>query len=630
MIERIARKPKRDRPADPPVSTRVGVTPRATSIQTKLAVGPAGDRYEREADVVADQVVRAMRAPGPALWNADQQGGRIQPMTGTEAPGSGDEAVVSRIQRMPGIGAAGGEVDAATEQEIKSSSGGGRPLPAGVRASVEPAFGADFGNVRVHEGARATELNDRIQAKAFTTGSDIHFRDGFPDMSSGEGQHLLAHELTHTIQQGAVGPSAQRTSTIQRFLDPAQQQKLATAEGRLKALLQTPKGKGKGATNRKEKIDALRVQIEELKATDRSTPGPAPASGASLAAPSVQEGSKQKTTSDGGGSEVVPQPEPEPVVEPVVEQGPDLTTESLRDTKAELAAHRLKTPGKRSRGKHNKKTEELEAKVAELDAEILKQHPAMSAAIGQAAAQDISNAFEPSGITELGKVVPAKEMERLCATIGADKLRTLADAYGVKTMWLRIQQWTAEVAKNMLTTYSAVELVAVEKAIGIDRFKTLVTTWKVPAAAIKHYGNTFMRTFAGATDTTWQHLITIGYNARSAISGGHDRDTFYKFALDEGVGINWTQTVGSNEKVNYTTYWPDGTPAQTGSKTLIPGLTGKKAIMMADVNNALWNSIAKQEFRTDSNAWEATTRDGTKTFSGFYRNGNIDTFFPVG
>ena len=72
---------------------------------------------------------------------------------------------------------------------------------------MEGAFGADFGAVRVHSGAHATELNDRIQATAFTTGNDIFFRDGVPDTSTASGQSLLAHELTHVVQQegSAVG-----------------------------------------------------------------------------------------------------------------------------------------------------------------------------------------------------------------------------------------------------------------------------------------------------------------------------------------------------------------------------------------------------------------------------------------
>jgi hypothetical protein len=80
---------------------------------------------------------------------------------------------------------------------------------------MESAFGADFGAVRVHTGPASTELNERIQAKAFTTGSDIYFRGSVPDVNSSSGQELLAHELTHTIQQGAAGPQRTVARSVQ-------------------------------------------------------------------------------------------------------------------------------------------------------------------------------------------------------------------------------------------------------------------------------------------------------------------------------------------------------------------------------------------------------------------------------
>ncbi|MGK0276052.1 MAG: hypothetical protein ACI9N0_002440 [Ilumatobacter sp.] len=167
-------------------------------IQAKLSVGPADDPYEREADAVAARVVKSIRARSHG-----------------SAAVTGTASVVQPIQRAASVGTAGGEVDADTERVVRSAKSGGKLLPDGIRSKMETGFGADFGNIRVHEGAQATDLNNRIQAKAFTTGNSIFFRDGLPDMSSSSGQELLAHELTHTLQQGAA---VQRSSeTIQRW-----------------------------------------------------------------------------------------------------------------------------------------------------------------------------------------------------------------------------------------------------------------------------------------------------------------------------------------------------------------------------------------------------------------------------
>ncbi|BAN01347.1 eCIS core domain-containing protein [Ilumatobacter coccineus] len=158
--------------------------------QAKLAVGPASDPFEREADAVADSVVRRLSGGSSAA---------------TTAPDAVDHpARPTRVQRSATIGAAGGTVDNDTDRAIQSSRGGGSALPVEARAKMEHAFGADFGQIRVHQGARAAELSDRIQAKAFTVGRDVYFRDGMPDVGTASGQHLLAHELTHTIQQGSV------------------------------------------------------------------------------------------------------------------------------------------------------------------------------------------------------------------------------------------------------------------------------------------------------------------------------------------------------------------------------------------------------------------------------------------
>jgi hypothetical protein len=202
-------------------------------VQAKLTVGPANDPFEREADDVAAQVVRSLRSSGGRIRRstvrepaerAPATARRIQPMA--DARPEPVPAIARRIQRMADIGPSGGDLDDDTARALRASRAGGRPLAEPVRSTMETAFGADFGGVRVHVGATSNELNNRIQAKAFTTGNDIYFRDGLPDIGSSAGQTLLAHELTHTIQQGAavhgaaVADSAQRMM-IQRVFDAA-------------------------------------------------------------------------------------------------------------------------------------------------------------------------------------------------------------------------------------------------------------------------------------------------------------------------------------------------------------------------------------------------------------------------
>lgn len=171
------------------------------STRAPLTVGPADDPHEREADAVADAVVRRLRQPDDTVH--DEQ-----------VASSGG----SRVQRSAAVvGAAGGELDTATSSKIERARSGGKPLDAPTRSSMEGAFGADFSGIRVHDDRQASELSSSIQASAFTVGSDIFFNGGSPDTSSPAGQHLLAHELAHTIQQSSSSPA--RRTIHRRYLD---------------------------------------------------------------------------------------------------------------------------------------------------------------------------------------------------------------------------------------------------------------------------------------------------------------------------------------------------------------------------------------------------------------------------
>ena len=92
-------------------------------------------------------------------------------------------------------------VQADFEQNLNQAKGGGSPLDKAFRAKVEPAMGADFSEVKVHTDSDADKLSKAIQAKAFTTQKDIFFRQGEYEPESRGGQELLAHELTHVVQQ---------------------------------------------------------------------------------------------------------------------------------------------------------------------------------------------------------------------------------------------------------------------------------------------------------------------------------------------------------------------------------------------------------------------------------------------
>ena len=176
-------------------------------VRAQLVVGASSDPAEREADRTAATVLDRLHN-----WASEQLGdGRGTSTTTMFTGGLGDGP--GRIRRSigagetvstdgPWIGPTGGALDDGTATRIQRRRGGGRPLDAGVRRSMERAFGTGFAGVRIHDDAEAHGLSQRIQARAFTTGSDIFFRSGDYDTSTATGQQLIAHELAHVVQQG--------------------------------------------------------------------------------------------------------------------------------------------------------------------------------------------------------------------------------------------------------------------------------------------------------------------------------------------------------------------------------------------------------------------------------------------
>ena len=189
-------------------------------VQPKMVVGPADDRFEREADRVAKRVVADVAAGATVGAATAQRQGmedeellqgkrdqlvvRRQGMEDEELlQGKRDQLVVRRAVSHAPIGPNGGAVADDTASRIDTARGGGRPLPVEVQRSMESAFGNDFSSVRLHEGSASDRLNRELGARAFTTGADIFVAPG--ELSRGRaGTELLAHELTHVVQQGAA------------------------------------------------------------------------------------------------------------------------------------------------------------------------------------------------------------------------------------------------------------------------------------------------------------------------------------------------------------------------------------------------------------------------------------------
>lgn len=152
-----------------------------------LRIGAANDRYEREADRVAEQVMRAPSAES----------------------GDSHERTQSRPAPPRNISAlAGGGFGRSVVPELLGA--GGQALDRANRDLMESRFGHDFSAVRVHTGTRAARSARAVGARAYTLGQHIVFGGGQFAPGSEAGQRLLAHELTHTIQQGDGGRHIQR------------------------------------------------------------------------------------------------------------------------------------------------------------------------------------------------------------------------------------------------------------------------------------------------------------------------------------------------------------------------------------------------------------------------------------
>lgn len=149
-----------------------------SGLQRKLTIGASNDPLEQEADRIADQVM-------------------------TKPTHSQVNSVPPRIQRFTGH--ATGEMKAAPASVDRVLASSGRPLEPSLRQDMEQRFGQDFSRVRVHTGAAAEQSARDVSANAYTVDSHIVFGQGQFAPRTNAGQYLIAHELTHVVQQGSKG-----------------------------------------------------------------------------------------------------------------------------------------------------------------------------------------------------------------------------------------------------------------------------------------------------------------------------------------------------------------------------------------------------------------------------------------
>jgi hypothetical protein len=196
-----------------------GPRPRTSPLlQLCARVSQPHDPLEREADQVADLVTSPAREarggwppappvrPAPSIQHFCAPCRRFDAVLVQRACACADDLLVHRAAMLPPArGPPQEDLDAA----LRSLAGGGTPLPPALRADMEGRFGADFGSVRVHADPSAASVARALHAHAFTHRNHIVLAGSVDPASSG-GRRLLAHELTHVIQQGAVTPDVQR------------------------------------------------------------------------------------------------------------------------------------------------------------------------------------------------------------------------------------------------------------------------------------------------------------------------------------------------------------------------------------------------------------------------------------
>jgi len=177
---------------------------KSQAVQAKLTVNPPDDQYEQEADRVADAMTRA--PVSRVQRETEEEELQAEPLSDVQRNKEEEEELQTKsAEGQPGV------VSKDLEKNIDDARGAGHPLSDIAREPMEKAFGADFSGVRVHTDSEANTLAKQLGARAFTRGHDIFLGSGEYQPESDEGRKLLAHEMTHVVQQGATDVSGKPT-----------------------------------------------------------------------------------------------------------------------------------------------------------------------------------------------------------------------------------------------------------------------------------------------------------------------------------------------------------------------------------------------------------------------------------
>ena len=213
-------------------------------VQTKLTVNRPGDAFEREADSMADHV---MRMAAPSSVSASPMA--IQRKC-EECEKEDEEDIQGKEATAPGL------VAPATGAVESILSRPGRPLDTVVRSFFEPRFGQDFGNVRVHTDGAAADSAKSINALAYTHSRNVVFGHGQYRPETETGRRLIAHELTHVVQQSG---HAGTNSPIQRACGPGTPEECPEYQAWLKTFPARPPDLKKPRVKTKSLLDWSRV-----------------------------------------------------------------------------------------------------------------------------------------------------------------------------------------------------------------------------------------------------------------------------------------------------------------------------------------------------------------------------------